>query len=329
MEIAVLGCGNWGSVFAIIQSRNGHQVRIWEFDRPRARRVSATRDNRPFLTGHSLPASILVSADLRRVMTDADLVVFALPCQVLPQVVAKVSKTGVRSPLYLSLIKGIDIRTLRLPTCTIRLGLGQHNRVYALSGPSIANEIIRGEPTAVVLVGPATAAAQELQNELSTENLRIYLGRDTVGVELAGAVKNVLAIAAGICDGLGLGANIRGTLIARGLVELQRLGKRMGALRETFWGLSGVGDLITTASSDESRNHRAGRMLGKGLTVGEIRDKMVMVAEGIPTARAVHDLAARHGIEMPICEMVFRIIYQRMPARQGLRNLMSRPLKGE
>lgn len=328
MKIAVLGCGNWGSVFAIIQSRNGHQVQIWEFNRRRARLIQETRDNRPFLTGHQLPAAITISSDLRLVLSGAELTVFAVPCQVLPGVVAAVRKTGLPVSLALSLIKGIDIKSLRLPSSILEQGLADRPDICVLSGPSIANEIIRGEPTAVILVGPKKPA-QKLQKTLATGNLRIYLGRDMVGVELAGAAKNVLAIAAGICESLGFGNNIRGVLIARGLVELQRLGIRLGARPETFWGLAGVGDLITTASSEESRNHRAGRFFARGLTISEIRRKMVMVAEGIPTARALHDLAVRYSVEMPICETVYRIIYQRLPVLKGLSDLMNRPLKDE
>lgn len=329
MEIAILGCGNWGSVFGIIQSRNGHKVRIWEFDRPRALRVKKTRNNEPFLTGHKIPVAVRISPDLGETIAGADLLVFALPCQTLPAVLNRIRKTGIRNPHYLSLIKGIDIRTLSLPSVTIGRALRAQKRTYVLSGPSIANEIVRGEPTAVVLAGPDPAIAQTLQHELATENFRIYHGRDTAGVELAGAAKNVLAIACGISDGLGFGANARGALIARGFVELQRLAVKMGGRPETLWGLAGLGDLVTTASSEDSRNHRVGRMLGKGLTTAQIRVKIVMVAEGLATARAVHELAARFRLEMPICETVYRIIYEKMDARQGLRALMTRPLKGE
>jgi glycerol-3-phosphate dehydrogenase (NAD(P)+) len=329
MEIAVLGCGNWGSVFGIIQARNGHKVRIWEFDRPRALRVQRTRNNEPFLTGHKMPVTVKISPDLRETIAAADLAVFALPCQTLPVVLARIRRTGIRNPHYLSLIKGIDVRTLLLPSATIRRSLRVKNRVYVLSGPSIANEIIRGEPTAVVLVGPDPKTAQMLQHELATENFRIYHGRDTVGVEIAGAAKNILAIAAGISDGLGFGANTRGTLITRGIVELQRLVEKIGGRPETLWGLAGLGDLVTTASSEDSRNHRVGRMLGEGLTSEQIRIKIVMVAEGLTTARAVHELAARYRIELPICETVYQIIYKKLDARQGLRALMMRPLRGE
>jgi glycerol-3-phosphate dehydrogenase (NAD(P)+) len=329
MEIAILGCGNWGSVFGIVQSRNGHKVRIWEFDRPRALRVQKTRNNAPFLKGCKIPAGIRIDPDLPETIRDADLVVFCLPCQFLPAVLSRIRRSGIRNPRYLSLIKGIDVRTLALPSQTIGRSLRAANRVYVLSGPSIANEIVRNEPTAVVIVGPDPAVAQALQHELATENFRIYRGTDKIGVELAGAAKNVLAIACGISDGLGFGANARGTLCARGLSELRRLAVRMGGRSETLWGLAGTGDLVTTASSEESRNHRVGRMLGEGLTTAQIRIKIVMVAEGLTTARAVHQLAARFRIEMPICETVYKIIYENMDARQGLRTLMTRPLKGE
>jgi glycerol-3-phosphate dehydrogenase (NAD(P)+) len=331
MKIGILGCGNWGSVFGIIQARNGHTVRIWEFDKPRAQRVKRTRDNRPFLSQCKLPEEIGIYWEIEPVLKSADLVVFALPSQVVRKVTSDIRalRTGLGSSLVLSLIKGIDIQTLQRPSEIISKLPVRRDRMFVLSGPSIANEIIRGEPTAVVLVGRNARRARSLQGQLATRSFRIYEGRDLVGVELGGALKNVLALACGISDGLGLGANTKGALISRGIKEIQRLGVRMGARALTFLGLSGIGDLITTSFSRESRNHAYGTLIGQCLSRAKIERDMVMVAEGVPTARAVHKLAARHGVEMPICSVVYDILYRNKPPQQGIKDLMTRPLRKE
>jgi glycerol-3-phosphate dehydrogenase (NAD(P)+) len=331
MKIGILGCGNWGSVFGILQARNGHTVRIWEFDKPRAMRVKKTRDNRPFLSQCKLPEEIGIFWDIEPVLKGADLVVFALPSQVVRKVTKDIRALGtdLGSSLVLSLIKGIDIQSLQRPSEMISRLLVRRDRMFVLSGPSIANEIIRGEPTAVVIVGRDARRVRFLQKQLATRSFRIYEGRDLVGVELSGALKNVLAIACGISDGLGLGANTKGALICRGIKEIQRLGVRMGARASTFLGLSGIGDLITTSFSGESRNHAYGSLIGQGLSRAKIERDMVMVAEGVPTTRAVHKLAARYSVEMPICGVVYDILYRNKPPQQGIRDLMARPLRKE
>ena len=327
MKIGILGCGNWGSVFGIMQHRNGHQVRIWEFDEERCRRVAATRNNEPFLKGHRIPDEIEVHWDIERVTADAELVVFAIPTQVLRRVVELMEKRNIRGDHYLSLAKGIEIATLRRPSEIIAELPGAKGRISVLSGPCIANELIREEPTAVVIVG--AEATSGLQKALGTEYFRIYEGKDLTGVELGAALKNVIAIGCGMSDGLGFGANAKGALITRGIVEIQRLGVEMGAQAQTFWGLSGLGDMVTTAFSNESRNHILGRKIGAGMSLAQASREMVMVAEGAPTARAARDLAERHAIEMPICGAVYEILYQNKPPRTAIGNLMGRPLKRE
>uniref|UniRef100_A0A7C4TFX7 Glycerol-3-phosphate dehydrogenase [NAD(P)+] n=1 Tax=candidate division WOR-3 bacterium TaxID=2052148 RepID=A0A7C4TFX7_UNCW3 len=328
MKIGILGCGNWGSVFGIIQAKNGNKISIWEYNKERAIYVQKTRDNSPFLSGYKIPASIYIDWRVENVLRDSELVVFALPCQTLRMVLKEIKKIKIKECDFLSLIKGIDIKTLQLPSTIIKRELKLKN-CFVLSGPSIANEIIRGEPTAVVLAGRDEAKARELQKILATPNLRIYLNKDPIGVEIGGAVKNVLAIACGIIDGLGFGTNAKGALIARGIVEIQKLGVRMGADPKTFWGLSGLGDLVTTSFSEESRNHKLGKMLGQGKSLAEIKEEMVMVAEGLFTARAVRRLALRYNIEMPICTIVYEIIYKNKSPDKGIKSLMARPLKEE
>ncbi len=201
--------------------------------------------------------------------------------------------------------------------------------IYVLSGPCIANEIIRREPTAVVVVGVNVKGTKRLQEELSTDYFRIYQSDDVIGVELGAAVKNVIAIACGIIDSLGFGSNAKGALVTRGIVEIQRFGVALGAKEKTFWGLSGVGDLVTTAFSEESRNHTLGRKIGAGKTLAQATGEMVMIAEGAPTARAVMKLAKRHNVEMPICEAVHKILYEDEKPQTAIGSLMSRPLKNE
>lgn len=329
MKLSILGCGNWGSVFGIIQHHNGHLVKIWEFDRTRADHIQKTRNNEPYLIGYDIPEGIAISWDIERILDNTDVVVFAIPSQVLPNVIKRMISMKNPAHYYLSLIKGIDIESLTRPSEIIGKLPQSQQSVYVLSGPSIANEIIRGEPTAVVLVGPQPSGTQKLQHALATDNFRIYQGDDIIGVELGAAIKNIIALGCGISDGLGFGNNAKGALITRGIVEMQRLGIKMGAHAKTFWGLSGLGDLVTTSFSEESRNHRFGKKIGEGKEVEQIHKEMVMVAEGVPTAKAVRLLAERHAIEMPICNIVYEILFEHKSPKQAMRDLMARPLTYE
>jgi len=329
MKIGILGCGNWGSVFGIIQHKKGHSIKIWEFDKNRALKVKETRNNEPFLVGYRIPEEIEIDWDIETIIKDVDLVVFAIPSQVLSEVIGFVKKIKIASDYYLSLVKGIDIKTLKRPSEIINQFSQAKDKVYVLSGPCIANEIIRNEPTAVVLVGQDQTRAKELQYQLTTDYFRIYQGDDMIGVELGAAIKNVLAIACGISDGLGFGSNAKGALIARGIVEMQRLGVKMSAQAKTFYGLSGLGDLVTTSFSEESRNHKLGRKIGEGKDVKQAIREMVMVAEGLPTSQAVKKLAQQHKIEMPICDVVYEILFNNRSPKDGIKDLMRRPLKTE
>lgn len=329
MKLSILGCGNWGSVFGIMQHLNGHSVKIWEFDKNRAEYIVRTRDNAPFLINQKMPEEIFIHWDIEKVMVDAEVVVFAVPSQTVSSVVDRLTRINTSDVYYLSLTKGIDIGTLKRPSEIINLLASAKNRVYVLSGPSIANEIIRGEPTAVVLVGPDPEGAMMLQHELATNHFRIYLGNDITGVELGAAIKNVIAVGCGISAGLGFGKNAKGALLARGIVEMQRLGVKLGAKAKTFWGLSGLGDMVTTSFSEESRNHRFGKCIGAGMSMAETEAEMVMVAEGVPTSKAIMVLSDKYDIEMPICEVVYSILFEKKPPKQGLRDLMTRPLKNE
>ncbi len=329
MNLSILGCGNWGSVFGIMQYKNGHSVKIWEFDRERAEYVSRTRNNEPFLVGHTIPREIVVHWNIEMILEGTDVLIFAIPSQVVRRVVERVLENRKKIKYYLSLVKGIDIESLKRPSEIISQLPRSKNRLYVLSGPSIANEIIRGEPTAVVLVGPDPHGAKELQYELTSDNFRIYQGDDIMGVELGAAIKNVIALGCGVSDGLRFGNNAKGALITRGIVEMQRLGVKLGAQAKTFWGLSGLGDLVTTSFSEESRNHKLGRKIGEGKSVEHAAREMLMVAEGVPTCRAAKLLAEKNRIEMPICAEVYEILYHNKSPKQAIKDLMTRPLKNE
>jgi glycerol-3-phosphate dehydrogenase (NAD(P)+) len=329
MNIAVLGCGNWGSVFGIMQHHNGHKVTIWEYNKTRALQVMKTRRNEPFLKGHLIPQEVVVHYDLAQVLSDAECVVFAIPCQVLRSVVQNLGQMHPGCQYYLSLTKGIEVGSSKRPSEIISELPDAHGRVFVLSGPSIANEVIKGIPTAVVLVGEDVQAGQYLQHQLAHEAFRIYQSDDMIGVELGAALKNVIALGCGMSDGLGFGNNAKGALVTRGIVEIQRLGTALGAQTRTFWGLSGLGDLATTSFSSESRNHRCGTLIAKGYTLEQISEEMVMVAEGVPTSQAVRLLSTNMGIPMPISTVVYEIVHERKSVHEGLRDLMERPLKYE
>jgi glycerol-3-phosphate dehydrogenase (NAD(P)+) len=329
MKLSILGCGNWGSVFGIMQYKNGHAVKIWEYDECRAEQVIKSRDNKPFLTGYKIPEQIEIHWDLEKIVEGAETIIFAIPSQAIQDVVVKIKKIKHKSKYYLNLTKGIDIESLRRPSEIISQLSEPNNNTYVLSGPCIANEIIRGEPTAVVLVGSDSDGTRKLQHLFATKNFRIYQGDDIIGVELGAAIKNVIALGCGISDGLGFGSNAKGALITRGIVEIQRLGVKMGAKTKTFWGLSGLGDLVTTSFSEESRNHRFGVEIGRGKSVEEIKRKMVMVAEGVPTSKAIKRLAQKFRIDMPICEAVYEILFNNKSPTEAIKDLMTRSLKHE
>jgi len=329
MRVTILGCGNWGSSFGIMLNQKGHEVTIWEFDQARAQQVSATRNNEPFLIGMSLPGAIAIQSDLAPALAGALVCVFALPSSTLRETLARMKSIQPKKVQYLSLIKGIEPKTLRRMSEIVAEDLATTNPIAALSGPCIANEVVRGKPTSVVVASKDEAGACLIQEEFTSDNFRIYCSNDLIGVELGGALKNVMAIACGICDGLGLGDNARGALITRGLAEIIRLGVKMGAEKTTFAGLSGVGDLVTTATSPHSRNHYLGEQVGRGRGLADTLKEMKMVAEGVNTTIAACALARKYDVEMPISSEVYQILFDGKSPAEGLKNLMGRPLKKE
>jgi len=327
----IIGGGSWGLGFGIHLSKR-YNVKIYEINSERVSEVQKERTLKNFLPGVYIPSTIVYSDDLPLVLNEIDYMVLAIPTQFLRRGLSKIVSdrgrnfyAGVKA--VVNLAKGIEVDSLLLPTQIISEFIP--SSVIALSGPSISLEVVNGIPTAVVLAGENELLVEELQKLISFDNVRVYASSDTIGVELGGALKNIIAIASGIIDGMGLGANTKGALLTRGLAEIVRLGMKMGGERETFYGLSGIGDMITTATSIKSRNYTVGFNLGKGKSLKEILKKMVMVAEGVETTRAVHKLSLKNNIEMPIIDSMYKILFENSPVKDEITNLLSRPLKRE
>jgi glycerol-3-phosphate dehydrogenase (NAD(P)+) len=329
----VLGSGSWGTALAALLAENGHTVHLWAREPELAAALASTRENRRYLPGIPLPTAVTPTADLPAALVGAEIVVFAVPSGAV-RAVAQNSRPHIASDaLLLSAAKGLEDPTgLRMSQVLAETIPGAASRVVVLSGPNLAVEIARKLPTASVAASANPEAAREIQFAFSRQpvpTFRVYTGRDVIGVELGGAIKNAIAIAAGISDGLGYGDNSKAALVTRGLSETIRLGRAQGADPATFLGLSGVGDLMATTASRLSRNYRVGYALGQGRSLEAILAELGQVAEGVPTTHALCDLAARSGVEMPLCLALRAVLFDRRPALELLRELMLRPLREE
>jgi glycerol-3-phosphate dehydrogenase (NAD(P)+) len=310
--------------------RLGHRVRLWEFDRAAAGRLATSRLLPDKLPGIRLPDPVLVTADLSEAVDGSDALVFVTPSTFLRSSASRVASLGAKDRLTVSLAKGIDIETGERMTQILTTELGVRNPV-ALVGPSHAEEVARDVPTALVAASTSADTAIAVQEIFTSERLRVYTSDDPAGVELGAALKNIVAIAAGIVDGLGFEStdNMKGALLTRGLAEITRLGVRMGAKAETFAGLSGVGDLVTTCLSRHSRNRYVGEQVGKGRTLDDVLRGMTMVAEGVTTTQAALRLSDRYDVDMPIARAVGAVLFDNVPAAEALTQLMTRPAKPE
>ncbi len=323
MEFSILGGGRWGTALGIHLARRGHTVLIYDVNESAVRSIE--EGFHPYMEGFRLPPGISATTDLRAVESFRN-VICALPTQVVREVFSKLTLRGAR---VISASKGLEIHTFRRVSEVVK-ETQKEVSVFALSGPSFAEEVSRGMPTAVVLAHEGdTNSAKELQREITAENFRVYLNDDIVGVELGGALKNVIAIACGISDGLGFGYNARAALITRGLVEMTRIGVRLGARRETFFGLSGVGDLILTATSDLSRNRTFGLLLGRGFSPEDALKEIGQVVEGAKTVVALAELTEREGIYAPITSAVYRVVVRGEDLREVLREMLLRSPREE
>jgi glycerol-3-phosphate dehydrogenase (NAD(P)+) len=329
-QITILGAGNWGTTLAVILAKQGRRVKLWEFRPDAALHIQAERENREFLPGIKLPDEVEALSDLRSALDGSGVCFLALPSTVLRNVCHQAGPLLPGNILLANAIKGLEQETyLRMSQVIAGELKDKAARLAVLSGPNIAAEIARGLPATTVAASAKSEDARELQAVLMSPQLRVYTSEDVTGVELGGALKNVIAIAAGIADGLELGSNAKGALLTRGLAEISRLGAVLGADPATFAGLSGMGDLVTTCTSPNSRNHMVGIRIGKGQKLEQILKEMVMVAEGVNTTKAAYGLAQNKGIEMPITEQMHQVLFEGKDPRRALNDLMTRSPKAE
>jgi glycerol-3-phosphate dehydrogenase (NAD(P)+) len=327
MNLSILGGGSWGTALAIGLSAS-HQVTLWTRDAKHAAEMAASRYNRPYLPQVAIPAGVRIEHRLSAALARAELIVIATPTAALRETVKRIGKkTSARGLLWAC--KGFEAETAKLPNQVVSEALDVVIPYGALSGPSFALEVARGLPTALTLASSDRFFSQSAARQLHCPRLRIYSSTDIAGVVVGGAVKNVLAIAVGICDGLKFGNNARAALITRGLAEMTRLGRKLGGRTETFLGLTGVGDLVLTATSDLSRNRRVGLMLAEGETLERILQKLGHVAEGVTTVPEVVRLGVHHDVALPITQAVFRVLYQGVDPRRAVEELLSREPRQE
>ena len=321
MEVSVIGAGSWGTALALLLERNAHRVRLWARSREQAHAMNRQRENERYLPGAPLPPTIQVTADLALALDGAELILVSVPSHAFAQTLQALRDGD--APIVWA-TKGFEPQTGRLLHEVAAEVLGIDTSLGVLSGPSFAKEVARDLPGAVTVAAHTLELAECFAEAFRSDRFRVYASDDIVGVQIGGGVKNVLALAAGIADGLGFGANTRAALITRGLAELARLGLAMGARRETLVGLSGLGDLVLTCTDDQSRNRRAGLILGKGGSIESAQSEIGQVVEGMTAAREVMRMAVHHGIEMPICEQVEQVIYHGRPPAQAVEALLRR-----
>jgi glycerol-3-phosphate dehydrogenase (NAD(P)+) len=330
MRATVVGAGAWGTALAVVLAEKGHDVRIWSYEAEVAESINQRSEN-PYLEGISLPETLRAEADLGVAVLDSDLVVSVSPSQVVRAVMTEAAPRIPSGALIVSASKGIELGSLLRMDEVLGevMGEGVSERFAVLSGPSFAREVAQSAPTAVVVAGRSQQVAERVQQAFQTPWFRVYTNLDVIGVELGGALKNVIALAAGMTAGLGYGHNTTAALMTRGLAEMTRLGVAMGARQATFYGLAGMGDLVLTCTGSLSRNRTVGYRLGQGESLDAILGDMTAVAEGVKTASAVQELARRHAVEMPIAEQVCAIVEEGRSPAEALQALMLRDPKPE
>jgi len=330
-KIGIIGAGAWGTALALLLADRGHDVTLWMYEKDLAEETQRTRENRVYLPGFTLPANISVNATLDRAVRERPFILSVVPSHTARAISTHMAPFLANDAVIVSASKGIETETLMPLSDVFRetLPLKFHDRLCFLSGPSFAKEVAQKMPTAVALASYDPGAGKRTQQLMSAPYFRVYTNPDVIGVELGGSVKNVIAIAAGVLEGLGFGYNTMAALLTRGLAEMTRLGVAMGADPRTFSGLAGMGDLVLTCTGGLSRNRTLGVRLGKGERFEDIMKGLPTVAEGVKTAKATRELARKHSVEMPVVDEVYRIIYEGKDPRLALKDLMSRELKGE
>lgn len=324
-KVTILGDGGWGTALSTVAARNGkNEVLLWSAFPEYAEKLRAKRENVKFLPGISLSKDIKISADLKEAVKHGDIIFLAIPTQFLRNVLYQVKDLDIKGKIFVSVAKGIEQKTLLRPSEVIYSVLGEDLPLVVLSGPSHAEEVARQIPTLVVVASRNERDAAKVQQAMIDTFFRIYIQHDIVGVELGGAVKNVIAIAAGVCDGLKFGDNTKAGLLSRGLLEMTRLGIRFGANPNTLFGLAGLGDLVTTCFSPHGRNLRVGRELGEGKKIKDILASMEMVAEGVDTARSLNELCNKMNISLPVISEVYQLLFEDKDVRQAVNDLLNR-----
>lgn len=326
---AVLGSGSWGTALAVHIARTGHRTILWGIETDELVAMTRDRVNGRYLPGVTLPDRVEIEHDFARAIAEADQLLIVVPSHAFREVLERAKPLLKPGQRIAWATKGFELSTGKLPHAVAAEVLGPGVPTAVLSGPTFAKEVGAGLPSAMTVASRDEAYAMSLARSLSSDNFRVYASGDMVGVEVGGATKNVLAIGAGISDGLGFGANTRVALITRGLVELTRLGVALGADKETFMGLAGLGDLVLTCTDDQSRNRRFGLALASGKTPERAQAEIGQVVEGVLAARAVRDVAQKVGVEMPISEQIYRVLYEGAPARDAVIALMGRTVKTE
>ncbi|OCS89475.1 NAD(P)H-dependent glycerol-3-phosphate dehydrogenase [Caryophanon latum] len=330
-NISVLGAGSWGTALAIVLAENGHRIRIWSHRQDQVDEINTQHTNAKYLPNTTLPMNLVATASLQQAVDESDMIVVAVPTKAIRSVCQQFVPFMREEKLFVHVSKGIEPDSLKRISELLAEEIPSMLRsdIVVLSGPSHAEEVVLQHPTTVTVACENMRAAERVQDAFMSSYFRVYTLEDVIGAEIGGALKNVIALAAGAVDGLGYGDNAKAALITRGLAEISRLGVKMGANPLTFAGLTGMGDLIVTCTSVHSRNWRAGNLLGKGYKLDEILEQMGMVVEGVRTAKAAHQLAAKYDVAMPISSALYSVLFEATPPKQAVDALMARMKKRE
>lgn len=324
MRISILGAGSWGTALSNVVSDNKHEVILWARRRELAEEINQIKENREYLPGAKINSSIVVTHDLEYAVKNSEIVILATPSQALRSILREAKKYITKDSIILNASKGIENESLMRMSEVIKEEMPQNSLIAVISGPSHAEEVIRRYPTAVVVASKDKRVLKVLQEVFINNYFRVYRNYDVIGVELGGALKNIIAICSGVSEGLGYGDNTRAALITRGIIEIMRLGKKLGAKSSTFSGLSGIGDVIVTCSSMHSRNRRAGIEIGKGKKVDEVVKSTKMVIEGIYATKAAKKLSDLYNVEMPITQEAYKVLFEDKDPKKAVDDLMAR-----